>query len=137
MGFAADTLDTMFKSCSPISCKVTLRAIREFAAEEVTVGHVLQIEYRLAQRFTTRPQPESDFYEGIRAVLVDKDRKQKWSPGWDQLEQITNEKVAFYFSPLEPDHRRGELLLTSPAAFCEKERRPFPVEIRKAHLSKL
>merc|ERR1719316_1346000 len=112
----------MAKSCSPTSCKVTLSAMRRAAEKGVTFGEVLQMEYRLSQRFTTRPQPLSDFYEGIRAVLVDKDRKQKWSPGWAELEQITDEKVAIYFSPLEPNHRRGELLLNSPSAWCAKER---------------
>ncbi|CAE8658266.1 unnamed protein product, partial [Polarella glacialis] len=83
--FAAETLRSMMKSCSPTSCKVTLRAVREFAPESISIGHALQMEYRLSQRFTLRPQPLSDFYEGIRAVLVDKDRHQKWQPGWDDL----------------------------------------------------
>ncbi|CAE8635901.1 unnamed protein product [Polarella glacialis] len=74
------------------------------------------MEYRLSQRFTLRPQPLSDFYEGIRAVLVDKDRHQKWQPGWDDLGAVTDERVALFFSPLEPGHVRGELALDKAAA---------------------
>jgi len=132
--FAAATLRTMEASCSPTSCKVTLRAVREFGREGTTLGHALQIEYRLSQRFTTRPQPLSDFFEGIRAVLVDKDRRQRWQPGWGELGQITDEKVAFFFSPLEPGHRRGELLLDDPRAWSEAGRRPFPKTIVRSKL---
>ena len=99
---------TLLKSCSPTSCKVALKAIRDFGSPTVSFGDALTIEYRLSQRFTTRPQPLSDFYEGIRAVLVDKDRKQKWQPGWDELDNITDEKVAAFFAPLESNHSRGE-----------------------------
>eukprot|EP00933_Yihiella_yeosuensis_P071087 TRINITY_DN79287_c0_g1_i1.p1 TRINITY_DN79287_c0_g1~~TRINITY_DN79287_c0_g1_i1.p1 ORF type:complete len:406 (+),score=74.48 TRINITY_DN79287_c0_g1_i1:105-1322(+) len=109
--FASETLQHMIKSCSPTSCKVTLHAISNFAAEDVSLGYALQMEYRLSQRFTLRPQPFSDFYEGIRAVLIDKDRKQRWQPSWDELASVTEEKVAHYFSPLESGHHRGELVL--------------------------
>lgn len=106
--FAARTLKTL-EQCSPTSCKVTLRALRDFASADVTLGRALQLEYRLSQRFTTRPQPLSDFYEGVRAVVVDKDRKQRWQPGWDDLGSVTDERVAAFFAPLEPGHQRGEL----------------------------
>mmetsp|Transcript_78472 Transcript_78472/g.233786 ORF Transcript_78472/g.233786 Transcript_78472/m.233786 type:complete len:406 (+) Transcript_78472:46-1263(+) len=132
--FAAATLRTMEASCSPTSCKVTLKAMRDFSKEGTTIGHALQIEYRLSQRFTTRPQPESDFYEGIRAVLVDKDRKQRWQPGWSELSQVSDEKVAFFFSPLEPGHRRGELLLDDPKLWSEAGRKPFPAPIVRSKL---
>merc|ERR1712113_933300 len=100
----------METSCSPTSCKVTMKAMRDFSVAGTTIGHALSMEYRLSQRFTTRPQPLSDFYEGIRAVLVDKDRKQKWQPGWEELGKITDDDVAMFFSPLEQSHRRGELI---------------------------
>jgi len=132
--FAAATLSTLETSCSPTSCKVTLRAIRDFAAEGTTIGHVLQVEYRLSQRFTTRPQPLSDFYEGIRAVLVDKDRKQRWQPGWQELGLITMESVEGFFAPLEAGHRRGELLMTDSREWSGSSRKPFPAPILKAKL---
>lgn len=108
--FSSNILKQMERSCSPTSCKVTLRAISDFSDRSITLGYALQMEYRLSQRFTLRPQPFSDFYEGIRAVLVDKDRNQKWEPGWNNLNEITDERVKFFFTPLEPDHHRGELI---------------------------
>eukprot|EP00930_Biecheleria_cincta_P032203 TRINITY_DN22351_c0_g1_i2.p1 TRINITY_DN22351_c0_g1~~TRINITY_DN22351_c0_g1_i2.p1 ORF type:complete len:392 (+),score=60.83 TRINITY_DN22351_c0_g1_i2:49-1176(+) len=83
--FAKAALEKLYQSCSPTSCKVTLEAMRRVIEERLDITGVLLMEYRLSQRFTTRPQPLSDFHEGIRAVLVDKDRKQKWNPRWDRL----------------------------------------------------
>jgi len=132
--FAAETLRTMEASCSPTSCKVTMKAMQDFAKEGTTIGHTLQIEYRLSQRFTTRPQPLSDFYEGIRAVLVDKDRKQKWRPSWTELGQVTDEQVAAFFAPLEAGHRRGELHLEDPGLWSVAKRKPFPEVIVRSKL---
>jgi len=132
--FAAETLQTMLTSCSPTSCKVTIRAVRELGAEGVSLAHCLKLEYRLSQRFTMRPQPESDFHEGIRAVLVDKDRKQKWKPGWNELDKITDEKVEAFFAPLEPGHRRGELELENMQLWGESARTPFPELFLRAKL---
>lgn len=132
--FAAATLRDLITSCSPTSCKVTMAAIRAFAAEGTTIGHVLQQEYRLSQRFATRPQPLSDFFEGVRAVVVDKDRRQRWRPTWDELHDVTDEAVAAFFAPLEPGHRRGELVLDHPGAHGEAERQPFPEPILRAKL---
>jgi len=133
-------LETMYTSCSPMSCKVSLKAIRNFAGKgaQTSWGTVLHMEYRMSQRFTQRAQPKSDFWEGIRAVLLDKDRKQKWSPGWDELEQITEADVDYFFSPLEENHRRGELFLEHEQAWSEAERKTgdpqkwHPTEIIKA-----
>lgn len=133
--FAQTTLATMLKSCSPVSCKVTLKAIRDSASPDVSIGQALSLEYRLSQRFTTRPQPHSDFWEGIRAVLVDKDRKQKWQPGWDELAKITDEKVAEFFSALESNHSRGELMCDG--SWAEGRRKPFPQVILKPLKAKL
>eukprot|EP01018_Ginkgo_biloba_P032182 Gb_07289 [translate_table: standard] len=40
----------------------------------------------------------SDFYEGYRAILVDKDRNPKWNP--EKLEQVTQDMVDHYFSKI-------------------------------------
>jgi len=130
--FAQATLKTMLQSCSPTSCKVTFKAMRDFAAPDISLGHVLSLEYRLSQRLTTRPQPFSDFYEGIRAVLVDKDRKQKWQPGWNELSDITDEQIALFFSPLERNHPRGELVCDN--TWSEARREPFAEVVLRSQL---
>ncbi|CAJ1398588.1 unnamed protein product [Effrenium voratum] len=132
--FAAACLMKLFQSCSPTSCKVTLAAMNEASKPEAAIGPVLRMEYRLSQRFTTRHQPASDFFEGIRAVLVDKDRMQKWNPSWEALHQITAEHVAAFFAPLEPEHTRGELPVEDLWDFSESRRPPFPEVLLKSKL---
>ena len=56
-----------------------------------------------------RPQPLSDFYEGIRAVLIDKDQKAVFQPG--SLEGVGQDAIEAFFDPLEAGHSRGELQL--------------------------
>lgn len=43
----------------------------------------------------------NDFYEGVRALIVDKDNKPNWNP--NTLEGVTSEKVDYYFSKLSPE----------------------------------
>ena len=64
------------------------------------------MEYRLCQR-CMRPQPESDFFEGVRAVLVDKDQRPYWQP--DRLEAVSATAIEGFFEPLRVGHPRGEL----------------------------
>ena len=70
------------------------------------IWEALVMEYRVVQR-CMRPQPLSDFYEGVRAVLVDKDRSPRFEP--PTLAEVSAEAVAAFFAPLEPAHPRGEL----------------------------
>ena len=44
---------------------------------------------------------DSDFYEGVRAVLVDRDNDPKWNPC--DLEEVTDKMVERYFSKLPDD----------------------------------
>lgn len=53
------------------------------------------LEYRLGNRFLEK---KGDFFEGVRAVLVDKDGKPKWNPA--KLEEVDTQ---FYFRPLTPE----------------------------------
>jgi hypothetical protein len=39
----------------------------------------------------------ADFREGIRAAVIDKDRKPRWAPA--RLEDVTDAAVADYFQP--------------------------------------
>lgn len=39
-----------------------------------------------------------DFFEGIRAVVIDKDQKPKWRPA--RIADVTTEDVEKYFMPL-------------------------------------
>jgi len=105
--WSKSTLKTLGKM-SPLSMKVTLRAVREHATTDVTIGEALQTEYRLAQRFM-RQQPDSDFFEGIRAVLIEKDHSPKWAHG--SVVDVSEEVVDAFFAPLEASHSRGELKL--------------------------
>lgn len=77
---------------SPVSLKITLRHIREAASRDLR--ETLMMDYRLALRLLDA----SDFREGVRAALVDKDRKPRWMPA--TLADVTDAIVEHYFAPL-------------------------------------
>ena len=91
--FGKDTLATLEKM-SPTSMKVTFEGLRRGGQLE-TIGEVLQMEYRMSQGFM---REGSDFYRGIRAVLVDKDGNPQWVPA--TLEEVADIMVEEYFAPL-------------------------------------
>ena len=92
--WALEQLSTLNKM-SPTSLKITLRQLRMGATR--SLAEMLQIEYRLSQRCLQ----EHDFHEGVRAVLIDKDQNPKWLP--KKLHDVTQEKLNWYFSPLDPE----------------------------------
>lgn len=94
------------KQRSPTSVKVALEAIKRH--QQTSLREAFVTEYRISQ-WCMRPPPESDFCEGIRAVLVDKDNKPNWQPS--RLEDVTRARVESFFAPLGPEHPRGELKL--------------------------
>ncbi|HRN83939.1 MAG TPA: enoyl-CoA hydratase/isomerase family protein [Hyphomicrobium sp.] len=81
---------------SPLSLKITHRHIREAQARDLR--QTLQIDYRLAVRML---EADGDFYEGVRAALIDKDGAPAWSPS--RLEDVTEAIVSSYFAPLAED----------------------------------
>jgi len=106
--WAKQTLETL-RRMSPTALKVTFEAFRQHAAADCTLGAALQMEYRLCSRAVT-PEVWPDFFEGIRAVLVEKDPSSvAWSP--PSLEQVSRQRVESYFAPLSTDHPLGELVL--------------------------
>ncbi|MBP5855754.1 enoyl-CoA hydratase/isomerase family protein [Marivibrio halodurans] len=95
--FAAETLAVLEKK-SPTSMKVTLAQLRR--GRELGFDACMTMEYRLSQACM---RPGSDFYEGIRAVLVDKDHAPNWSASGP--EEVDDETVQGYFAPVAPDLR--------------------------------
>ena len=65
----------------------------------MSLSECLQMEYRMCQTLMTNIH--SDFYEGIRAVLVDKDRNPQWNPS--SLEQVTKSDVNKFFQHLSKE----------------------------------
>lgn len=76
---------------SPTSLKVTLEMVRR-GARCASLAEDLEMEFTMVQSFLVA----EDFFEGVRALLVDKDRAPKWSPA--TLDAVTPEDVAGYFS---------------------------------------
>lgn len=80
---------------SPTSLKVTLHAIKQ--AEQLAFDERMQMDFRLTNRFLQG----HDFFEGIRALLIDKDQKPRWLPA--SLEEVSTQQVENYFVPLEKE----------------------------------
>jgi len=87
------------RKASPTSLKITLRNVRQAAAFQ-RVEECFRQDYRIALACVAG----HDFIEGIRAAIVDKDRKPVWRP--DTLEEVTPEIVERHFQSV------GELELT-------------------------
>ncbi len=76
-------------SKSPLSLKITLQQLKW--ARERTLADCLALDYRLVQHF----MQSHDFYEGVRAVLIDKDKSPRWWP--KTLAEVSGEQVNQYF----------------------------------------
>ena len=81
---------------SPQTGKVSLRLLREGAAMQSFAEEMAQ-EYAVACRVVMR----SDFAEGVRALLIDKDNAPKWSPATP--EAVTDAMTDSIFAPLPAD----------------------------------
>ena len=80
---------------SPTSLKITHRHVR--SARKLDLRDTLRQDFRLGCRCLDG----HDFYEGVRAVLIDRDQAPKWQPA--RLEDVSEAMVDAYFAPLGPD----------------------------------
>ena len=104
--FSFDTIEHIFEKCeellrnendflkaqfdelkhkSPTSLKISLRQIRE--AKNMSLKEELIMEYRMVQNCLQI----GDFFEGVRAMLVDKDRKPLWKPS--KIGEVDNKRI--------------------------------------------
>ncbi len=88
--WAEKTLETL-SACSPTSLKVTFEELRRGASLDFDEAMIM--EYRLSQACMAR----HDFYEGIRAAVIDKDNTPAWQP--DSLDGVTPALVEAHFEP--------------------------------------
>ena len=81
---------------SPISVAVAHAMIRRLRSVH-TVEEALALEYR----FTWRSMTEGDFLEGIRALIIDKDKQPKWRIA--SLEDVPKDLIDSLLAPLGDD----------------------------------
>ncbi len=92
----AQTAAATIRAMSPTSVKLTLKEMRQ--GRSLDFSACLRMEYRLSQYLLAG----HDFYEGVRAQLVDKDRDPKWYPA--SLDAVDDNTLDSYFlSPVDGD----------------------------------
>jgi enoyl-CoA hydratase len=77
---------------SPVSLKITHRHVG--LARDLDLRATLAQDYRLACRCLDG----HDLYEGVRALLIDRDRTPRWQPA--RLEDVSEAMVEAHFAPL-------------------------------------
>jgi enoyl-CoA hydratase len=77
---------------SPTSLKIAFRELRE--GKTLSFDDCMRMEFRVASRVLLG----GDFFEGVRAALIDKDGNAKWQPA--TLSEVTDECIDAYFAPL-------------------------------------
>lgn len=77
---------------SPTSLRIALEQMRR--GINWTFEECMQAEFRIVSRVLYG----HDFYEGVRAVIVDKDNKPRWQPA--ALKAVSREAIDAYFAPL-------------------------------------
>jgi enoyl-CoA hydratase len=89
--FAKATAATIWAK-SPTSLKLALAQMR--AGATLSFQACMQTEFRIVSRVIHG----HDFYEGVRAVIVDKDNAPKWRPG--TLVEVSDAEITRHFAPL-------------------------------------
>jgi enoyl-CoA hydratase len=88
----AATTAAAVRTKSPTSLKLALAQVRR--GREWTFAQCMQAEMRIVSRIVHG----HDFYEGVRAVIVDKDNAPRWQPA--ALAEVSDAEVENHFAPL-------------------------------------
>ena len=85
----------MIRTKAPLSLKIALAQMRR--GRNWSFAQCMQAEFRIVSRVAYG----HDFYEGIRAVIIDKDNHPHWHPA--TLAEVTPESVECHFAPLQAE----------------------------------
>jgi enoyl-CoA hydratase len=88
----ADAQAAAIQTKSPTSLKIALEQMHR--GSRFDFAECMRTEFRIVSRVARG----HDFFEGVRAVVLDKDNAPKWSPA--TLEGVTDAAVDRYFQPL-------------------------------------
>ena len=88
----AATTAAVIRTKSPTSLKLALAQVRR--GRDWTFTQCMQAEMRIVSRIVHG----HDFYEGVRAVIVDKDNAPRWQPA--SLAQVSDAAVEKHFASL-------------------------------------
>lgn len=80
----------MMTYMSPLSLAVVFEQIKK--GQSMDVRDVFQMEYGISQGYMMN---HTEFFEGVRALLIDKDRSPKWRHA--NVSEITREEVNMFF----------------------------------------
>ncbi|CAN1513733.1 CaiD Enoyl-CoA hydratase/carnithine racemase [Rhabdaerophilaceae bacterium] len=92
--FATETLASLATK-SPTSMALAVEQVKRGATLDFNAA--MMMEYRIVSRIAYG----SDFYEGVRALIIDKDNAPRWSPSC--LDDVDMSAIAAHFMPLEHD----------------------------------
>ena len=93
-GWAGATA-AIIRGKSPLSLKIALAQMR--GGRQWSFTDCMKMEFRIVSRVIYR----EDFYEGVRAAIIDKDNAPRWTPA--RLGQVLPSDVDQYFAPLETE----------------------------------
>lgn len=89
---AAKSIAETIRSKSPTSLRIAFEQMRR--GPSLDFKEAMRIEFRIVSRILDG----HDFYEGVRAVLIDKDHKPNWDPA--TLDEVGGPVVEAYFATL-------------------------------------
>jgi enoyl-CoA hydratase len=92
--WAAERAAAIRTKC-PLSLKIALAQMRR--GRDKSFEDCMRMEFRIVSRIVYG----HDLYEGVRAVIVDKDNAPRWQPG--TLAAVTDAEVERHFAPLDKE----------------------------------
>ena len=75
--------------------KITMEQLKR--GKSLSLAECLKMELRIGRTVMLN----NDFYEGVRALLVDKDNNPVWRP--NRVSDVTDDYVQTYFQPMPED----------------------------------
>ena len=86
----ADRTRKMLTKMSPLSIAVVFEQIKR--GSKMNIHDVFKMEYKMSQGFMNHPE----FFEGVRALLVDKDKNPKWTH--KHVSEVKQSEIDFFFN---------------------------------------